>query len=452
MNVVAEIPQTEAETKTIIAQPYQKDFFDSPVLHPAMISAWATGKTMMGILLGMELSEESPNNLGLICRKEYTDLKDSTLRDFEKYTGLRVGKQSKDVTLPNGSVIMFRHGDELNLLKNTNLGWWLMEQAEEFETDEQFMFLKGRLRRNEAKRLKGIVIGNTAGHNWIWKYWKSAPTPDYFLAEATTFDNQINQRPEFIKQLDDIRIKQPTVYRRYVMNSWEEADISDQLIPDSFIRPCINNPLFALQYREDNRRVVSCDPARFGDDRTVIYGFKGAEVIKKEVLGQRSTMESAGYIAKMGQDIGANLYSVEATGIGAGIVDRLRELGKTVIGIEPAERSIYPERFVNLRTEIYWNAREMFEKRKVKIDLDEELIAELSSVKYKMGSDQKIRLEPKDETKKRLGKSPDLADAYCFGLYALKDAKPVKGESEGRNKLKNQVARMRAGVSKYGGW
>ena len=223
----------------ITPKPFQEKFLNSSARYPAFISGWATGKTLFGILRGLVLSKEIPNNLGLIVRNEFTDLKDSTINDFERYTGKKVGVD-KNVTFKNGSKIMFRHGKELDVLKNINLGWFFIEQAEEFVSNEQFQFLRGRLRRDVPVQT-GFVIGNTAGHNWIWKLWKNNPPPEeYELIEATTFDNLENLKPEFIKDLKRMELESPHHYARYVMNSWEDYEEFDNLIPYAYVRDNIN--------------------------------------------------------------------------------------------------------------------------------------------------------------------------------------------------------------------
>ena len=100
---------------------------------------------MAGLYAANRECEENPDNLYLVIRKEYTDLRDSTLRDWGRWVGRPVNGD-KDVIYPNKSVLMFRHGDDLNSLKNTTLGGALMVQAEEM-TEDDLWFLKGRLSR-----------------------------------------------------------------------------------------------------------------------------------------------------------------------------------------------------------------------------------------------------------------------------------------------------------------
>jgi hypothetical protein len=71
---------------------------------------------------------------------------------------------------------------------------------------------------------------------------------------------------------------------------------------------------------------------------------------------------------------------------------------------------------------MWWYAMDQILKREVDYMIDPELRRQLSSVRYKVvNSNGQIKLEPKDETKKRLERSPDRADAFIYGLWALKD-------------------------------
>jgi len=203
----------------------QRAFSNSQVRYSAFVGGWGCGKTMCGILKGLLLSETFDNNLGLIVRKRFTDLRDSTLKDFERYTGLLVNKADKEVKLSNGSTIMFRHGDELSSLQNVNLGWFMIEQAEEFETAEQFDMLRGRLRREECGQRQGMVIANTAGHNWIWERWKNRQLDDYILIEANLLDSIGHLPADTVKDWQRLKLESPKKFNRYVMNSWEDYDL-----------------------------------------------------------------------------------------------------------------------------------------------------------------------------------------------------------------------------------
>jgi len=239
-----------ANIKNIDLEPFQARFFESRARFPAFVAGWGTGKTMVGILKGVLLSSIYNNNLGLIVRKKFTDLRDSTLKDFERYTGLHVPQGTKEITLPGtDSVIMFRHGEELSGLQNVNLGWFMIEQGEEFDTAEQFDLLRGRLRRelevnqdyepgafpelieylkSDPQRL-GMIISNANGHNWIWREWIKLEIEGREIHEASTFENKANLPADFIKDLRTMEINSPRKYKRYVLNSHDEYDIEGSI-------------------------------------------------------------------------------------------------------------------------------------------------------------------------------------------------------------------------------
>jgi len=203
----------------------QRDFCNCKSRFPAFVGSWGCGKTMCGIIKILQHAETYKSNLCLIVRKKFTDLRDSTLKDFERYTGLKVKKDDKEVRLSNGSVIMFRHGEELSGLQNVNLGCFMIEQAEEFETPEQFDLLRGRLRREEDKMRQGYVIANTAGHNWVWERWKHQKLTDYHLTEANIEDNRDHLPADTLKDWERLREESTRKYNRYVLNSWEDYDL-----------------------------------------------------------------------------------------------------------------------------------------------------------------------------------------------------------------------------------
>lgn len=267
---------SNAKVIKIDLKPFQVPLFESRCRYPAGIMGWGTGKTMVGILRGILQSVVYPNNLGLIVRRKFTDLRDSTIKDFTRYTRLDVPLSTKEVRIPGtDSVIMFRHGDELSTLLNINLGWFLMEQAEEFDSADNFDMLRGRLRREleidkafkatgddykeliewlqaEPRRI-GMLIANAGGHNWIWRRWiKGGGDIDYKAYQADSFQNKDNLPIDFIKDLEKLKVDNPRKYNRYVLNSHEEIDIEGAYYAA------------VLELLGKNKRIgqISCDNSR----------------------------------------------------------------------------------------------------------------------------------------------------------------------------------------------
>ncbi len=133
--------------KEITAKQFQWDFFSAVNRYPSMIAGWGSGKTMWALMKIIELSTAYKDNLGVIVRSEGTKLRDSTMKDFTKWTGKHVPQGTNQAKFANGSLVLFRNAKDLTGLQNVNLGWFYIEQAEEFPSDIQFQLLRGRLRR-----------------------------------------------------------------------------------------------------------------------------------------------------------------------------------------------------------------------------------------------------------------------------------------------------------------
>ena len=219
--------------------PSQDEFIFSDTRFPAIVGGWGCGKTTAGCLKAFLHCQENPNNLFVIARQDYTDLRDSTLRDFMDLFSRAVDYNRADKVAKlksNGSEILFRHASELNALKNINLGGFWVDQAEEI-TEEAFLFLVGRLRRKNIKNVFGAITANQDGHNWIWERWKKNKLENYHLIEATTYENSENLPAAYVESLEDL----PDILRRrFVENSWDvfEGQIYDELREDvHFINP-----------------------------------------------------------------------------------------------------------------------------------------------------------------------------------------------------------------------
>lgn len=444
---------------------YQDDFIFSPAPYPAAVTAWGTGKTMAGIVKAMDLSEQHPGNLGIVFRKEFTDLKDSTIRDFEDYTGLKVNS-SRNVDMGNGSSIMFRHLEEMNNIQNVNLGWFWIEQAEELDTDDQYFKLFGRLRRKGMPPC-GFITANTKGHNWVWRLWKRGDfaktiqslmerSPEVFahikgknlsnlspLFEADTFVNRKNLSPAFLAGLEIMRAEKPHLYNRFVLNSWDEADIVDIIINPAHVASMVGRELNNVP---PVRRVVSIDVARYGDDKTIFKAIEDYAEVATEEHEKKSTMEvvglALGFAARaFGKENKCESFAVDEIGVGGGVADRLEELEKDVIFVNAAERDGVRKDCYNRRAEIYLNGSEMAEANRLSIlPSDKNLIEQLPWAKYKtVKSNGVFQVEAKDDIKKRYGRSPDDADAFFNGIWALPQVKPVVQE----DRYARTLSRMR---------
>ncbi len=220
------VAEVNTRTWDVKFRPYQYSFMRSKARFPSIVAGWGTGKSMCLILRALRSAKDYTNNLVLVVRYSFTDLRDSTMRDFERYTGISI-PSNKDVVFPNGSRIMFRHGSELAGLQNINLGSFLIEQGEEFSSAAEFHMLRGRLRREGVPHY-GAVIANAQGHNWIWNLWerpKANRSKEYQQWYATSFENERNLPTDFLEDLKRMEQDSPTKFQQFVMNSRDELDV-----------------------------------------------------------------------------------------------------------------------------------------------------------------------------------------------------------------------------------
>ena len=165
--------------------------------------------------------------------------------------------------------------------------------------------------------------------------------------------------------------------------------------------------------------VWGLDVARFGSDRSALAKRQGQVLVEPVKSWQnKDLMEMAGIILA---EFDATPYRlkpqaiyIDAIGIGAGLADRLRELDLPAVAISVSETASLKDRFNRLRDELFWNAREWFEARDCHMPEDQTLISELTAIRYKYLSNGKLKIEGKDEMKRRGQRSPDLADSFVL--------------------------------------
>jgi hypothetical protein len=185
---------------------------------------------------------------------------------------------------------------------------------------------------------------------------------------------------------------------------------------------------FADPYYIPGRRVYAVDVARTGNDETALATRQGPVVFDVDEIGYQDTMETVNHVVPLLLHP-QSLAIVDVIGVGAGVVDRLRELGQNVTPFNASERTDMRDRtgefrFLNVRAAAWWNLRDMldpsaFKSGAAEIELppDEGLIEDLTVPTYKHLAGGIIRLQEKDEIRKRLGRSPDKGDAVVMAFW-----------------------------------
>ena len=183
---------------------------------------------------------------------------------------------------------------------------------------------------------------------------------------------------------------------------------------------------------------IAVDVARFGDDKTVIAYKVNEKVTIYDKVNGRDLMATADKIVQLGIELvrtykykGVILISIDDTGVGGGVTDRLRQIKERspsrfawmqVVPIIFGQRVRHPY-YHDSTTYMYACMKEMLsgvdadgKQKPVELVLpdDGDLIAQLSSRRYAMTEASKVKVESKDEYKKRFGTSPDEADCVIM--------------------------------------
>lgn len=190
---------------------------------------------------------------------------------------------------------------------------------------------------------------------------------------------------------------------------------------------------------------LGVDVARYGDDETVIAPRIGGRIFDLRYFNKNSTTETTGRIIET-----ARMYhseygirhvkvKIDDDGVGGGVTDQLSEIvaqehfpfSIEVIPIGNGRKANDEEHYENRGTEMWASIRDRLqenlsaymqgEKPTVQIPADEKLISQLTTRKYKMSSKGRIKLERKEDMKKRGLDSPDRADAVSLAFAPEKE-------------------------------
>jgi len=219
--------------------------------------------------------------------------------------------------------------------------------------------------------------------------------------------------------VDEMRLRygeDSNAFRIRVLGEFPMAD-DDTIIPFHLLEAATNRDIVL----DDGAGIIwGLDVARFGTDKTALARRQGNVITEVSRWQGLDLMQTTGRVKAEYDGLPSNLrpreIMVDVIGMGGGVVDRLRELGLPVRGVNVAESPSMGDTYVNLRAELWFKMRGWLEQRNAKLPKDEQLIAELASIRYAFVSSGKMKAESKDDMKRRGLPSPDLADAVCLTL------------------------------------
>lgn len=416
-----------------------------------------------------------PGNRGLLLRATLADFKlstyliltDYTLKDFIAAGVVTENKQDRffDFHLPQGKSRLYYGGLDMSAKEkekyfSTEYGCIGIDEAREVREDE-FKKLGTRFRHKlpaEATAYHSIdskgskrpayhmLLASNPSQNWLKTRFILTPNPEkYLFVPALPKENKYNP-PDYENQIRDLFHGDENFIKAYLEGSWDAVASIDDLIIMADLLPLMDKEIHSIH----DKRLTSIDLARMGDDMTAIYNFHNGMVASQLNYGKKDIMESVGYVLHQREVNKSRMVAMglNTGGMDAGLYDRLHEINGEInepfdlLGVDFAMASSQPNRFYNLRAEVYWYVREAIKTGQASIPKDDiQLHGQLCSIKYKFkGGPQgtRILIESKDDIKKRLGKSPDKADSWGVGIWAHQFCPVDKDKPTWRDRYKEE--------------
>ena len=277
-----------------------------------------------------------------------------------------------------------------------------------------------------------IFIGTPKGQNQFYEIYNKARTnKDWYTCLYRADESGIisPEELESMKQsMTDAEIRQE-LYCDFTASAYNVL-ISIDMVSEATKKVINKEDIAGMPL------VFGVDVARFGDDRSVLFARQGLYAHEPIIFKQLNNMELASRIAFEIDRQNPDAIFIDA-GRGEGVIDRLRQLGyRNVFEIPFGGKAANEKRYVNKRSEM-WDKGATWIKQGGAIPANSDFKTELTTPEYTFDNYGRIKLEPKDKIKERMGSSPDLADAFMLTF-----AENVVSKTDLNNPLLNKRMTM----------
>ena len=271
------------------------------------------------------------------------------------------------------------------------------------------------------------IVGTPKGQNHFYeKYLQAVKDPDDWFTCLYRVDETGILPPEKVEEMK--REMTPDQIRQELLCDFS-ASASNVVIPIDLVTEAVQRNI-TKDAVQDMPAVLAVDVARFGDDDSVLTFRQGLWMDKPQRVHGLNTMELASYVAAEYYRRKPDVLVIDGGAMGPGVIDRLRQMSIPVMEINFQQRALDPQRYANVRAEIYFLLLEWLQQGGC-LPNDPDLKAELTVTEYRFTSNGRIILQPKEEIKELTGRSPDAADSA-----ALTFAVPIQKKLPGQKTVK----------------
>jgi hypothetical protein len=322
----------------------------------------------------------------------------------------------------NGAVIRIFGGDLPNAMRGVRLDGVIVDEVSQIKPEVWTDILQPAL----SDRLGwALFIGTPSGINLFSElYFKAKEYEDWWSSRYTVYDTNSIDEGEVVRLKRDM--SETSFAREYLCDFNASGD--NQLISLSDVEIACSKVIKPDQI-SFAAKVIGIDPARFGDDRSVIFKRQGLQAFDPYVYRGIDNMDLASRAAAIINEWQPDAVFCDA-GNGSGVIDRLRQLGFDVIEVHFGGKPTNIK-YLNKRAEMWFELREWL-KLGASIPNITDLKQDLAAPIYWYDSAGRVQLEPKDDIKKRGLPSPDLGDALAV-TFAHQVAKLTELETYKRN-------------------
>jgi hypothetical protein len=255
------------------------------------------------------------------------------------------------------------------------------------------------------------IIGTPKGRGNLYRIVREAEKdPDWFVAIIRATDTDVFT-PAALAKLEQ-EMGDHAFRQEYLLDWNVEAD--QQFISGRDIDLAIERTPI-----QSGEHVIGVDVARQGSDRSCIITRNSSSIDHIVVRRNLDLMQLADLVAEEHRRFKPVAVFVDATGIGAGVVDALRRLGVNAIEVYAGATPGNDMQFVNKRAEMFWGVREWIKSgASLRVEaFQQELADDLTAIMYDYDPRNRLKLESKDKIRSRGLPSPDLADALSMTFF-----------------------------------
>ena len=407
-----------------VQNPALKEFWATQARYKILHGGRASSKSWDAAIQGIKLSRML--KLKFLCTRQFQSSIKESVYTLLKDTIYRLGLQDEFIILHNtikhkytDSEFIFiglaRNVMEVKSLEGVNICW--IEEAA-LINKEQWDILLPTVRAEGSEFW--IIFNARHRSDFVWQRFVEHPHKDSIVRQIN-YDENPYLSETMLKTIEEAKEEDYEEYKHIYLGVPLEGD-EKALFSYDEIEKAMDNSLERVQNIDITGTFsYALDVARYGADSSVLTKRRGYRIYFMQSYKAYSTMETANAVNSEWHnepEKKPNGIFVDTIGIGAGVYDRLDELGLRTIEANASMKADENDTYYNKRAEMYFNLRDWIRKGGILPD-DADLKEELLAIRYIFNkTNGKIMIQPKDEIKELIGRSPDKSDSVALHFFS----------------------------------